>query len=44
MAYKPRSKDELSDFYKNNNDAYDYVGLFVNAMPVEKLRELIQKK
>jgi hypothetical protein len=44
MAYKPRSKDELDDFYKNNNDAYDYVGLFVNAMPVEKLRELIQKK
>ena len=44
MVYKPRSKDELDDFYKANNNAYDYVGLFVNAMPVEKLRELIQKK
>jgi len=44
MAYKPRSKEELDDFYKDNNDAYDYVGLFVNAIPVEKMWELIQKK
>lgn len=43
MEYKPRSKYELDDFYKSNNDAYDYVGLFVNAMPVEKMRELIKK-
>lgn len=44
MRYKPRSKEELDEFYKDNNNSYDYVGLFVNAMPVEKLRELIQKK
>lgn len=44
MEYKPRSKDELEDFYKDNNDVHDYVGLFVNAMPVEKMGELIKKK
>ncbi len=43
MEYKPRSNYELDDFHKNNNDAYDYVGLFVNAMPVEKMGELIKK-
>lgn len=43
MEYKPRSKDELEDFYKGNNDVYDYVGLFVNAMPVERMGELIKK-
>jgi hypothetical protein len=43
MAYKPRSKYELDDFCKHNNNAYDYVGLFVNAMPVEKMGELINQ-
>ena len=43
MAYKPRSQYELDDFYKNNNNAYDYLGLFVNAMPVEKMGELIKQ-
>ncbi len=44
MAYQPRSEAELEDFYKSNNNAYDYVGMFVNAMPVEKMAELIQKR
>jgi hypothetical protein len=44
MAYKPRSKDELDDFYESNNDAYDYLGLFVNAMPVERMGELIKMR
>lgn len=44
MEYKPQSYTELDDFLKRNNGAFDYVSLFVNAMPVEKLRELIQKK
>jgi hypothetical protein len=44
MAYKPRSQAELDDFYQGNNNAYDYVGLFVNAMPVERMGELIQKR
>lgn len=44
MRYIPRSKDELDIFYKHNSNAYDYVGLFVNAMPVERMGELIEKK
>jgi len=44
MSYKTRSEYELEDFPKNNNDAYDYVGLFVNAMPVERMGELIKKR
>jgi hypothetical protein len=44
MAYKPRSQAELEDFYQGNNNAYDYAGLFANAMPVEKMGELIQKR
>lgn len=43
MAYKPRSKYELDDFYKSNYASYDYLGLFVNAMPVVKMGELIKK-
>lgn len=44
MGYKPRSQAELEDFYQGNNNAYDYAGLFANAMPVEKMGELIQKR
>jgi hypothetical protein len=44
MAYQPRSVAELDDFYQSNNNANDYVGLFTNAMPVEKMGELFQKR
>jgi len=44
MAYQPRSEAELEDFYQRNNSAYDYAGLFTNAMPVERMAELIQKR
>jgi len=44
MVYQPRSEAELEDFYRTNNNAPDYVGMFVNAMPPEKMGELIQKR
>jgi hypothetical protein len=43
MAYQPRSKAELDEFYERNDKAFDYVGMFTNAMPVERMAELIQK-
>jgi len=43
MAYRPRSEAELEDFIHRNGNAYDYVGLFINAMPVEKMAETIKK-
>jgi hypothetical protein len=44
MEYKPRTKEEMNDFKQDNGGLIDYVGLFNNNIPVEKLSELIQKK
>lgn len=44
IRYRPASPSELELFERNNNGLTDYVGLFYNQMPVEKLGELIQKK
>ncbi|HZM13796.1 MAG TPA: hypothetical protein VFB86_06445, partial [Bacteroidales bacterium] len=44
MAYQPRSETDLEDLCQRNNNAYDYAGLFTNAMPVERMAEMIQKR
>ena len=44
IAYQQRSEADLDEFYQRNNNAYDYAGLFTNAMPVERMTELIQKR
>ena len=44
MDYRTANKSELELFKRNNDGLIDYVGLFLNALPVEILGELIQKK
>ena len=44
LEYKPRSAADLEDFKSNNNQLTDYVGLFINNLPVEKMAGLIQRK
>ncbi len=44
MEYKPRSANDLEEFKRNNDGLVDYVGLFVNCLPVEKMEGLIQGK
>jgi hypothetical protein len=44
MPYQPRSETDLEDFCQRNDNAYDYAGLFTNAMPVERMAELIRKR
>jgi len=44
MDYRTATKSELELFKRNNDGLIDYVGLFWNAMHVERLGELIQKK
>jgi hypothetical protein len=44
LEYKPRSKAELEEFKQDNGGLIDYVGLFINNLPVEKMGELIQRK
>jgi len=41
--YRPESELELEKFKPRNNGLTDYVGLFFNSLPVEKLGELIQR-
>ncbi len=43
MEYNQPSEEELNDFYQKNK-RLDYVGLFMKAMPAEKLESLINKK
>jgi hypothetical protein len=44
MEYRPATTHELEDFKPRNGGLVDYVGLFFNNLPVEKMGELIQKK
>ncbi len=44
MDYKPRSAFDLEEFKRNNDGLADYVGLFVNCLPVENMVGLIQRK
>jgi len=41
LEYRPATKAELEEFKKSNQALTDYVGLFWNAWPVEKMVELI---
>jgi hypothetical protein len=43
MDYKPRTKTEMEDFKHDNGGLMDYVGLFTNNLPVEKIGVLIQR-
>jgi len=43
MQYVISSEDELEGFRKRNDQLKDYVGLFINTLPVEKLGELIHQ-
>jgi hypothetical protein len=43
MEYVQPSEEELNNFY-NTNKRLDYIGLFMKAMPAEKLESLINKK
>jgi hypothetical protein len=42
MEFAQPSEEELNDFYSKNKRP-DYVGLFIKAMPVEKMESLIDK-
>lgn len=42
MKYGKASDDILEEFKRNNHQLKDYVGLFINALPVEKMCELIR--
>jgi hypothetical protein len=42
--YRPESELELEKFKLRNNGLNDFVGLFFNSLPLEKLEVLIQKK
>ncbi len=44
MDYKPGSKVEMDEFSQDNHQLTDYESLFMNALPVEKMGEMIQKK
>jgi hypothetical protein len=44
MDYKPGSKAEMDEFSQNNNQLTDYESLFMNALPVRKMGEMILKK
>ena len=44
MDYRTATKSELEQFIRNDDGLIDYVGLFLNALPVERFGELIQKK
>jgi hypothetical protein len=41
MKYDIASDEALNQFLKNNNQLKDYVSLFINAVPVKKMGELI---
>jgi len=42
--YRPETEEELEKFKPPNNGLTDFVGLFFNNLPVEKMGVLIQKK
>jgi len=42
--YRPESELELEKFKPSNNGLTDFVGLFFNSLPVEKMGVLIEKK
>lgn len=44
MEYKPREKVDFEEFKHNNYGLIDYVGLFFNSLPVEKMAGLIQRE
>jgi len=44
IEYWPATKTELEVFKQRNDGLTDYVGLFYNNLPVEKMGVLIQKK
>jgi len=44
LEFKPRIKAEFEEFKQNNGGLIDYVGFFVNNLPVEKMGVLIQRK
>jgi len=43
MKYSITNNEELERFRKNNRQLEDYVGHFMNALPVEKMGELIRR-
>jgi hypothetical protein len=43
MEYRPAATSELEGFKQRNNGLADYVGIFNNNLPVEKMGILIQK-
>lgn len=44
MEYWPETKTDMEGFKQRNDGLTDYMGLFYNNMPVEKLGGLIQRK
>lgn len=44
LDYKPQSAADLEEFKHNNGGLVDYVGLFFNSLPLEKMGALIQKR
>jgi hypothetical protein len=44
LEYRPATNVQLEEFIKSNQGLTDYVGLFYNNLPVEKMSVLIQSK
>jgi hypothetical protein len=44
MNYKPGTKTEMDDFSRDNNQLTDYVRLFMNSLPLQKMGELMRNK
>jgi hypothetical protein len=44
VKYTITSENDFEGFRNRNNQLKDYVGLFINALPVEKMGELINIK
>jgi len=44
LDYRPATAAQLEEFKLRNDGLTDYVGLFFNNLPIEKMGELIQKK
>ena len=44
LEYRPAKAEQLEEFKQSNQGLTDYVGLFFNNLPVEKMGELVQKK
>ena len=44
IEYRPASASELENYIQRNDGVKDYIGIFYNNLPIEKMVDLIHKK